>query len=54
MDIEFSHRLSKLPLYLFVEIDKAKRKAREEIPGLFYLLVAVKTPSQSCPGGFAS
>ena len=30
MDFELSERLSRLPPYLFVEIDKAKRKAREE------------------------
>lgn len=30
MNIEFSDRLKALPPYLFVEIDKAKRKAREE------------------------
>ena len=30
MDIKFSDRLNKLPPYLFVEIDKAKRKARSE------------------------
>jgi len=30
MKIDFSQRLNKLPPYLFVEIDKAKRKARAE------------------------
>jgi len=30
MKIEFSERLKKLPPYLFVEIDKAKKKARDE------------------------
>ncbi len=29
-NIEFSDRLKQLPPYLFVEIDKAKRKARAE------------------------
>ena len=30
MKVEFSERLKNLPPYLFVEIDKAKRKARQE------------------------
>ncbi|MDP3790052.1 MAG: aminotransferase class I/II-fold pyridoxal phosphate-dependent enzyme, partial [Candidatus Omnitrophota bacterium] len=30
MKIEFSERLKKLPPYLFVEIDRAKKKARDE------------------------
>src|SRR3990167_229299 len=30
MKFEFTERLKKLPPYLFVEIDKAKRKARAE------------------------
>ena len=30
MKIEISERLKKLPPYLFIEIDKMKRKAKEE------------------------
>ena len=30
MEFKFSDRLNKLPTYLFVEIDKAKRKAAAE------------------------
>src|SRR3989338_1048064 len=47
MDIEISERLKKLPPYLFVEIDKAKRRAREE--GRDVIDLGIGDPDQPTP-----
>jgi len=47
MDFEFSKRLNELPPYLFLEIDKAKRKARQE--GRDIIDLGVGDPDQPTP-----
>ncbi len=47
MDFEFSRRLQELPPYLFLEIDKAKRKARME--GRDIIDLGVGDPDQPTP-----
>ncbi len=47
INIEFSERLKQLPPYLFVEIDKAKRKAREE--GRDIIDLGIGDPDTSTP-----
>lgn len=47
MKIEFSRRLQKLPPYLFVEIDQAKRKARQE--GRDLIDLGIGDPDQPTP-----
>lgn len=47
MSYKLSHRLQKLPPYLFLEIDKAKRKARQE--GRDIIDLGVGDPDQPTP-----
>ena len=48
MDFQISGRLDKLPPYLFLEIDKAKRKARQE--GRDIIDLGIGDPDQPTPG----